>query len=220
MIEEVDIVGPHRGQPVHSAGRTLTEATAAMLLLHGRGATAASILELAQPLQHPKLVYLAPEATNHTWYPHSFLAPLEQNEPNLASALQFVAAVVERVKAAGIDSKQLLIGGFSQGACLAAEFAARNAQRFGGLLIFSGGLIGPPGTDRSYAGDFAETPVFLGCSNVDPHIPVERVEETATVLTQMGAVVDKQIYPNMGHTIIEDELTRARQLIEEALGVA
>lgn len=207
---------PHEGAQVVRAGNSVN-AKSVMILIHGRGATAASILELAKELYHPDLAYLAPQAAGNTWYPYSFLSPIAQNEPYLSSALQAVAEVVRQVNEAGIASEKIIIGGFSQGACLAAEFAARNAQRFGGLLIFSGGLIGPPGTPRNYAGDFAGTPVFIGCSNVDFHIPEARVHETADVLTRMGAAVDKQIYPNMGHTIVQDEIERAKKIVTNLL---
>ncbi|MCB0123374.1 MAG: dienelactone hydrolase family protein [Caldilineaceae bacterium] len=207
--------GPHQGQQVYRAGKPLPEAQAAMILVHGRGATAPSILELANVLPHPELAYLAPQAAGNSWYPYSFLAPIAQNEPQLSSALQAIADVVAEVNAAGIANDRIIIGGFSQGACLASEFVARTGVRFGGLLVFSGGLIGPPGTPRDYQGDLTEMPVFLGCSNVDAHIPEKRVHETADVLTGLGAQVDKQIYPNMGHTIIQDELDRAQRVIAQ-----
>ncbi len=217
MRAEQSHQGPHQGGRVYQAGKPLAEAKAAMILIHGRGATAPSILELAEALPHPDLAYLAPQAAGNVWYPSSFLAPLNQNEPYLSSALQALADVVAQINAAGIANEWIIIGGFSQGACLASEFVARNAQRYGGLLVFSGGLIGPPGTPRDYAGDLAGTPVFLGCSNVDAHIPEERVHETATVLTGMGAQVDEQIYPNMGHTIVQDEIARAQRIVADVL---
>ena len=208
---------PHQGAQVVRFGNNFN-AKAAMILVHGRGATASSILELAKELYHPDLAYLAPQAAGNTWYPYSFLSPIAQNEPYLSSALQAVADVVRQVNEAGIASDKIILGGFSQGACLASEFVARNAQRFGGLLVFSGGLIGPPGTPRNYPGNFGGMPVFIGCSNVDFHIPEERVHETAEVLTHMGAVVDKQIYPNMGHTIVQDEIERAQKIVMAVIG--
>lgn len=208
--------GPHQGQPVLRMGRPLAEADAAMILVHGRGATAASILELGQALYRPEMAYLAPQAAANTWYPYSFLAPMEQNQPGLDSALQAVDDVVAHVTAAGIPAERIFLAGFSQGACLASEYVARHARRYAGLLAFSGGLIGPPGTPREYAGNLNGTPVFLGCSDVDPHIPLARVEETARVLAGLGGVVDKQIYPGMAHTINDDELARADQLITAA----
>ncbi|MBX3012299.1 MAG: dienelactone hydrolase family protein [Caldilineaceae bacterium] len=208
----------HQGQPIYTTGKPLAEAKGALILIHGRGATAQSILTLAQPLAHPELAYLAPQAAGNTWYPYSFLMPLAQNEPYLSSALQQVGAVLEQVTAAGIPPEQVILGGFSQGACLAAEFVARNAQRYGGLLVFSGGLIGPPQTPRTYAGSLADTPVFLGCSDIDAHIPKERVIESAAVFRQLGAQVTDKLYPNLGHTIIDDEIDHARQIIDNLLG--
>lgn len=205
--------GPHQGQPIFKQGKPLTEAKAAMILVHGRGATAQSILELASVLPHPEMAYLAPQAAGNTWYPYSFLAPMPQNQPGLDSGLQAVAEAVAQVEAAGIPADKIIIGGFSQGACLASEFVARNARRYGGLLVFSGGLIGPPGTPRTYDGSLDGTPVFIGCSDVDFHIPVERVEETAVILQNLGAAVNKKIYPNMGHTIIQDEIDQAQLII-------
>ncbi len=209
--------GPHQGQPVLQQGKPLAKAKAAMILVHGRGATAQSILELGSVLPHPEMAYLAPQAANNTWYPYSFLAPMAQNEPGLSSGLQAVADAVAQVEAAGIPADKIIIGGFSQGACLASEFAARNARRYGGLLLFSGGLIGPPGTPRNYDGSLDGTPVFVGCSNVDFHIPVERVEETAVTLQTLGASVNKKIYPNMDHTIIQDEIDEAQKIVNSLL---
>jgi predicted esterase len=207
----------HQGQPIARAGQALDQAQAALILLHGRGATAASILLLAEELYHPAYAYVAPQAANNTWYPYTFLAPMAQNEPWLSSALARVGEVVAMVEAAGIPAKHIVLGGFSQGACLASEFVARNARRYGGLLAFSGGLIGPPGTPRAYTGSLDGTPVFLGCSDVDPHIPKARVEETAAVLEGLGAQVTMRLYPGMGHTINGDEITHARALLESAL---
>ena len=207
--------GVHQGQPIYAAGKVLSEAKGALILVHGRGATAQDILALAGELAHPDLAYLAPQAAGNTWYPHSFLMPLAQNEPYLSSALQRVGEVVAQVEAAGIPAERIILGGFSQGACLASEFVARNTRRYGGLLVFSGGLIGPPGTSREYDGSLADTPIFLGCSDVDFHIPKERVTESAEVFQRMGAQVTAKLYPNMGHTIIEDELKYARQIVND-----
>lgn len=206
---------PHQGQPVLSAGRSLDEAKAAMVLVHGRGATAQSILELGAVLDHPDFAYLAPQASGNTWYPYSFLAPIPQNEPGITSGLQAVADVVATIEAAGIPAEKIVIGGFSQGACLASEFVARNARRYGGLLAFSGGLIGPPGTQREYEGSLAGTPVFIGCSDTDPHIPLVRVTETAETLADLDASVYKKIYPGMGHTINQDEIDQAMKIVRQ-----
>lgn len=208
----------HQGQPILTAGRPLGEATTAMILLHGRGATAESILELAALLPHPEMAYLAPQAANYTWYPYSFLAPLPQNEPWLSSALQAVGDAAAQVEAAGIPASRIVFAGFSQGACLASEYVARHAGRYGGLLAFSGGLIGPPGTPRNYPGAFDGMPVFLGCSDVDPHIPLARVEETSEVLARMGAAVTRRIYPRMAHTIVQDEIDQAQRILQTLSG--
>ena len=204
---------PHQGQKVYTVGEPLTEAKAAMILVHGRGATAPSILELSNVLPHPDMVYLAPQAQNNTWYPYSFLSPIPQNEPGITSGLQAIADIVAQVEAADITADKIIIGGFSQGACLASEFVARNPKRYGGLLVFSGGVIGPLGMERHYTGSLEGTPIFIGCSDVDFHIPVERVEETAVILTQLGGQVTKKIYPNMGHTIIQDEIDEAMKIV-------
>ncbi len=205
--------GPHQGQPLMTTGEPLGQASAAMILVHGRGATAESILELAELLPHPSMAYLAPQAAGDTWYPYSFLSPMANNEPGISSGIQVLADLVARIEAAGIPAERIIIGGFSQGACLASEFVARNARRYGGLLVFSGGVIGPPGTPRSYAGNLESTPIFIGCSDVDFHIPLERVEETAVLLEKLGGLVTKKIYPGMGHTINQDEIDEAQKIV-------
>jgi predicted esterase len=205
--------GPHQGQRVYTAGVPLEAAQVAMILVHGRGATAESILELAAVFDQPDYAYLAPQAHGNTWYPNSFLAPLQSNEPGLSSGLRAIGDLVIQVEEAGIPAKRIVIGGFSQGACLACEFVARHARRYGGLLAFSGGVIGPPGTLREYPGSLDGMPVFLGCSDVDPHIPLARVEETAAVFTALRGLVTKRVYPGMAHTIIPDEINHARQLL-------
>lgn len=208
---------PHQGQPTYTAGMPLHLARAVMILIHGRGASAHDILALAPVLHHPDFAYLAPQARGHTWYPYSFLAPLTQNEPGLSSGLRVVDELVAQVEQAGIPSEHMVLAGFSQGACLACEYAARHARRYGGLLVFSGGLIGPPGTPRDYAGTLAGTPVFVGSSDPDPHIPVARVHETAAVLADLGASVTKRLYPGMGHTIIQDEIDLAQSIVSQVL---
>ena len=211
------IADPHQAQPVLQTGKPLAEAKAAMILIHGRGATAESILELSTVLHHPGMAYLAPQASGNTWYPYSFLSPMAQNEPGLSSGLQVVADLVAQVEAAGIPSEKIILGGFSQGACLTSEFVARNAKRYGGVIVFSGGVIGPPGTPRDYSGLLDGTPIFIGCSDVDFHIPVERVHETAEVFTRLGARVTKKIYPSMGHTVIKDEIDHALKIVNEVV---
>jgi predicted esterase len=204
---------PHRNQPVVEYGRTLESAKGVMVLIHGRGASAADILGLAEGLFHHDLAYLAPEAAGHTWYPNSFLAPIESNEPWLTSALNALGRVIERAVQAGIAPNKVMVVGFSQGACLATEFVARNPARYGGLIGFTGGLIGPPGTRFTYSGDLAGTPVFLGAGDPDPHVPWARVEESASVLRGLGAEVTLKRYPGAPHTIIRDEIDEARKLV-------
>jgi len=198
---------------VLAAGSPLGQATAAMILVHGRGATAEDILSLGRELGRPDLAYLAPQAEGYSWYPFSFLAPIEKNEPGLSKGLALLGHLVERLGAEGIPPERTVLLGFSQGACLSLEYAARNARRFGGIVGLSGGLIGPPETPRDYPGSFDGTPVFLGCSDRDPHIPLQRVKETTEVLTRMGASVTERIYPAMGHTVNEDELEHVRSLL-------
>jgi predicted esterase len=207
--------GPHSGQRVLATGTPLDRAEAAMVLLHGRGATAQSILTLAEELSRPDFAYLAPQASGNSWYPFRFLAPIERNEPHLSSALAGIDSMLEHLGQAGIPSEHTVLLGFSQGACLALEFTARHSRRYGGVVGFSGGLIGPEGTPRNYTGSLDSTPVFLGCSEVDVHIPKERVIQSAEVLRQLGGQVTMRLYPNMGHTINKDELTSVRSLLEE-----
>jgi phospholipase/carboxylesterase len=208
---------PHQGKEILTAGTPLAAAQAAIILIHGRGASAYDIMELGVILDGDNMALLAPQAANNTWYPYSFLAPIDQNEPYLSSALQVVGDLVARIEEAGIPAKKIILAGFSQGACLSSEFAARNARRYGGLLLFSGGLIGPPGTPRDYSGSLDGTPVFIGCSDIDAHIPLARVQETTAVLGDLGADVTEKIYPRMGHTIIQDELDQARKIVDAVL---
>ncbi|MBL7769191.1 MAG: dienelactone hydrolase family protein [Flavipsychrobacter sp.] len=193
----------------------LASAKKAMILLHGRGASAASILSLQEYLDLEGFALLAPEATNHTWYPYSFMAPVEQNEPWLSSAIELIAELVADCKAAGIPESGIHFLGFSQGACLTLEFAARNAARYGSVTAFTGGLIGEKINRDNYAGAFIETPVFIGCSDRDMHVPVERVYASTNILTEMGAKVIEKIYPGMGHTINEDEISIVNSILNE-----
>jgi len=185
-----------------------------VVLVHGRGATAESILSLVPELDVPDLAYVAPQAPGNTWYPESFLAPMERNEPWLSKALRMVGDAVGELEGKGIAKERIALLGFSQGACLMLEFAARNATRYGALVGWSGGLIGPRGTPRAYPGGFEGTPAFLGCSDRDPHVPAWRVEETAEVLRGMEASVDLRLYPGLPHTVNEDELQTARALLQ------
>jgi predicted esterase len=208
---------PHRGQPVLLAGESLSRARAAMLMVHGRGARAEDILSLADQLTQSGFAYLAPQAAGNTWYPNRFLVPLIENEPWLSSALEFVGEVMKQIVAAGIPAERTILLGFSQGACLTLEFAARNARRFGGIIGLSGALIGPNDTPRDYAGSLAGTPVYLGCSDADFHVPKERVDETAQVMSKMGGNVTERLYPNMDHTINQDEIDFVRGIMEIVL---
>lgn len=204
---------PHAGQPVLHDGPPIEEARIVAIMLHGRGASAEDILGLAREFSARDVAYLAPQAANHTWYPNSFLAPTPQNEPGLSSALAMIERLVQTLLQQQIPSSRIALMGFSQGACLTLEFAARHAQRYAVIAGFSGGVIGPPGTPRDYAGSFDGTPVFLGCSDVDPHIPVERVHESAAVFARMGARVDKRIYAGMAHTIIAAEVEAVEAML-------
>jgi len=204
---------PHQGQPVLAAGEPLARARAAMVMIHGRGAEAASILELAAELDVPGFAYLAPQAADNTWYPNRFLDPIPSNEPWLSSALTTLAEVLAQVTKAGLPPERTLWLGFSQGACLTLEFVARNARRYGGVAGLSGGLIGPDGTPRDYAGSLDGTPIFLGCSDVDFHVPKQRVLHTAEVLRPLGGEVTVRLYPNMDHTINQDEIEFVRGLM-------
>jgi len=211
------MVSPHRGQPVRVAGQPLDRARAAMLMVHGRGAPAEDILSLADQFDEPEFAYLAPQAAANTWYPNRFLAPIEENEPWLSSALEFVGDVLQQIHDAGILYERTILLGFSQGACLTLEFAVRTDRCFGGLVGLSGALIGPHGTPREYKNSLAGTPVFLGCSDVDFHVPKERVEETAEVLRKLGGDVTKRLYPNMEHTVNQDEIDFVRGMIKTVI---
>ncbi len=214
MNEISNVNSPHQGQPVLFAGEPLQTARAAMLLIHGRGASAEDILGLATEFPAPGLAYLAPQAAGHEWYPYSFMAPIASNEPSLSSALAVIASLLAQLAQAGIPAERTILLGFSQGACLSLEFAARNARRYGGIAGLSGGLIGPYGTSREYAGSLENTPVFLGCSDVDPHIPKARVELSAQVMQQLGGNVTMRLYPNMSHTVNRDEVHFVREMVK------
>lgn len=209
---------PHGGRPVRTAGVPLDRARAAMILVHGRGATAESILELSRVLVQEGFAFLAPQAAGGTWYPQSFLAPIAMNEPGISSGLSVIDSLVASVAAAGVPAERTMLLGFSQGGCLASEYVARHPRRLGGLAALSGGLIGPDDTPRDYPGSLDGTPVFLGCSDVDFHIPRERVELSAEVLRRMGADVDMRLYPGMGHTVNGDEIEAVKGMMEGVIG--
>ena len=209
---------PHEGQPVVEAGVPLGESRAVVIMVHGRNAAPANILDLGRRFERPTLTYLAPAAANRTWYPQSFMADLASNEPGVSSGLEVLRTLVERVETAGVPRSRIVLAGFSQGACLVSEFAVRQASRFGGILVFSGGAIGPPGTTWDVGGNFGRTPVFLGCSDNDTHVPEARVRETADVFTRHGADVTLRIYPGMGHLVNDDEIGFAQQILDRASG--
>ena len=188
-----------------------------MLMLHGRGARAEDILSLANEFDQPGFAYLAPQAAGNTWYPNRFLAPLEENEPWLSSALAFISDVLAEIVNAKISYERIILLGFSQGACLNLEYAARNARRYGGVVGLSGALIGPDDTPRDYSGSLGGTSVFLGCSDVDFHVPKERVDQTAEVMRRLGGEVTKHFYPNMGHTVIQDEIDFVRGMMQRLI---
>lgn len=196
-----------------TTGKALNEAEKALVMVHGRGAFAEDILSLAGYFDVKDYALLAPQATNNTWYPYSFLAPPQQNEPWLSSALDILKQVETEINAAGIQSENIYFLGFSQGACLMLEYITRHAKKRGGAVAFTGGLIGDKIYNENYNGDFLQTPVFIGSSDPDMHVPVERVQATAGVLKDMHAAVTVKIYPGMGHTISTDEIEKANDLI-------
>jgi phospholipase/carboxylesterase len=203
---------------VLTAGARLAESALVAILVHGRNAGPENILDLAARLERPNVTYLVPAAANRTWYPFSFMAKIASNEPYLSSALSVLRALVDEVESAGVRRDRIVLMGFSQGACLTTEFAIRHASRFGGVVAFSGGAIGEPGTVWDESGRFDGTPIFFGCSDVDAHVPEVRVRDSAEVCARMGAEVTTRIYPRMGHLINDDEIEWAQQLIDRAAG--
>ena len=203
----------HRGQPILTAGTALERATIAMVMLHGRGAAASDILSLANEFGNTDVAYLAPQATGSTWYPNRFSAPVDSNEPWLSSALGAVADALSLVAMAGIPVERTLLLGFSQGACLALEYVARNPKPYGGLIGLSGALIENGDAHRLYSGTLETTPVFLGCSTTDPHVPRERVERSAEIFRGLGAEVTLKLYPDMEHTVNLDEIQFVKGMI-------
>ena len=204
---------PHADAEIVVSSVPLEQARAAVVMVHGRGASADDILGMADELGMDGVAYLAPQAAGHTWYPYRFLEPIERNEPYLSSALALLTSIVGRIESAGVPPGQIGLLGFSQGACLAMEYAVRNPRRYGAIVGLSGGLIGPPGAVWANTGSLDGTPAFLGCSDVDPHIPASRVRESAAHLEQLGAAVDLRLYPGMGHTVNRDEITAVRRMV-------
>jgi phospholipase/carboxylesterase len=205
--------GPHQGQQVVTGGTTPDDGEVAMILIHGRGASAQSMLMFADEFQQYNIHYRALQAKNHTWYPRSFMAPKDLNEPGITSGLQAIHDEIGNLNKAGISTDKIILLGFSQGACLTAEFAARHPDKYGAIVGFSGGLIGERIYPQKYRGSLDQTPVFLGCSDRDPHIPKERVDETEQVFDQLNADVTKRIYEGMGHTVNKDEIDYVRSLL-------
>ncbi len=221
--------GPHQRRRIVQAGSPLDGARAAVILVHGRGATAESILPLSDEIKQPGVAYLAPQAGGNTWYPNSFLAPIERNEPGLSSGRQAIEDIRKKIEEAGIPDERTVVLGFSQGACLGLEYVARNPRRYGGAVAFSGGLIGTrsregeePPNDKlfEYDGSLRGTPIFLGCSDVDAHIPVRRVHQSADILRGLGGDVTVRIYEGMGHTVNEDEIEFVRELLAHILNTS
>ena len=205
--------GPHQDQPVETAGAPIDAAEAGVVLVHGRGSSAGSFLQFATSLDAHGVTFVAPQAQRGSWYPNRFVAELEANEPHLSSALQAVDDAVEKLRDAGLPLDRIALVGFSQGACLASEYVARNPRRYGGLAALSGGLIGPPGHEFDHAGDLEGTPVFLGCSDDDPHIPEERVHESRDAFERLNGDVTERIYDGVGHTIVDDEVEYLEALL-------
>ena len=201
---------PHAGEPVLSDGVALEEARAAVIMIHGRGAGPRNILDLVPALELPDVTFLAPAASGGTWYPNSFMAPVESNEPGISSGIAVIHALIDEILEADIPAERIMLLGFSQGACLTCTAAQRRPGRYGAVMVFSGGLIGPPGTAWREQSSFHGTPVFFGCSDQDAHVPEARVRESAAVMQRMGAEVTTRIYPAMGHLVNDDEIAFAR----------
>ena len=209
---------PHAGQRVMHAGAPLDTARAVMIMVHGRNAAPENILELTGVLDRPQFAYVGPAAAGGTWYPYSFMAPREQNEPGISSGLAVIESLVTTLVARGFAAERIMLLGFSQGACLTSEFAIRRPRRYGGVMALSGGLIGPPGTTwDDVTTSLDGTPVFLGCSDVDPHIPAERVRESEAVFRRLGAAVTRKLYPGMGHVVSGDEIENVQRVMDEVL---
>ncbi|MEO8955481.1 MAG: dienelactone hydrolase family protein [Ktedonobacteraceae bacterium] len=206
---------PHEEQPLITRGRPLAESHAVAIMMHGRGRTTDDILDLAARIGNNAFTYLAPTAKDNTWYPFGFMERLENNEPFLSSALAIYDALIQELLGKGFSRQQIVLLGFSQGACLTAEYAVRHADRYGGIVLFTGGLIGPKGTQWSHSGLFLETPIFLGTSDIDSFVPLERVQESAAMFRQMGAQVIERVYPGMDHIVNDDEIAVARAILQK-----
>ncbi|MEQ1869830.1 MAG: phospholipase [Vicinamibacterales bacterium] len=206
---------PHAHQPVEVAGAPLGGGQGVVIMVHGRGASPQNILDLVPQIARPSFTYLAPSAAGRSWYPFGFMHPTEENEPKLSSALARIGSLVSEVLGHGVRADRIMLLGFSQGACLTGEYAYRHPMRYGGVAMLSGGLIGPPGTEWDATGSFRGTPVFLGCSDCDAHIPKTRVDESAQVFERLGASVTERIYPGMGHLVSSDEVVEVRAILDQ-----
>jgi phospholipase/carboxylesterase len=202
-------------QPVQQAGKPLSAAGKVLIMVHGRGDSAKSFIGLSDELNAPvdEFAFLAIQAIQNTWYPYSFLAPVNQNEPNLSLSLSGMSELLDDLMGLRFSSSQIYFLGFSQGACLTLEFCARHAKRYGGIIAFTGGLIGESLIRTNYKGNFEGTPIFIGASKHDPHVPESRIEESQVILESMGANVIKKIYPGSRHTINQDELMMASLIL-------
>ena len=207
-------MSPHTGQPVSRVGPPLGKGRGVVIMVHGRGASPRNILDLVPAIERPDFTYLAPAAEGNSWYPSSFLSEIEKNEPWLSSALARLGSLIDDVERHGVTADRIVLLGFSQGACLAGECACRHPRRYGGVVMLSGGLIGPPGTVWTHSASLEGTPIFLGCSDQDTHIPKARVDESARVFERMGASVTERIYPGMGHTVNADEIAFVQTMLD------
>ena len=205
--------GPHQNSKIITHGVSPEEADLAMIMIHGRGASAESIITLSDEFDTGNIHYRAPQADQSTWYPYSFLQPTDRNQPGLSSGLQLIFDIISDLENQGIAKENIVLLGFSQGACLSTEFVARHPAQYGGIITLSGGLIGESVRKEKYDGGLNGTPYFVGCSDVDPHIPVERVDESVEVLKKLGADITKKIYPGMGHTVNQDEIDHIKKII-------
>jgi predicted esterase len=209
---------PHFGSTIVYAGADLASAPATMILVHGRNGSPENILSVFKRLARPQIAAIAPAANGGTWYPYNFMVPREQNEPGITSALFVLESLVSDLRDRGIPSHKIILAGFSQGACLSAEFALRHPRKYGGVMALSGGLIGAPGTTwNDLHGSLAGVRVFLGCSDVDPYIPVERVLESEVIFRRMAATVERRLYEGMAHIVNDDEIEVVRGVIDEVI---
>lgn len=209
--------GPHQDKPKASKGLSLQKAKAAMIMIHGRGASAESIVQLSDEFGFPEVHYVAPQAGGHTWYPYSFLAGINMNEPGISSGIKAIDELRKEINDSGIPNERIFFLGFSQGACLTLEYVARHPDKYAGVFALTGGLIGPEVSLSNYEGNLMETPIFIGSSDIDPHVPLERVNESEYILSELGGRVNKVIYPGMGHFVNEDEIKQVRSIMAQTL---